>query len=66
MYPMSYISLEKEDRSIGLVWADSSKRILSVIEAPITWIGTDITLAITRLRSAGWEEVSRGKVKVEQ
>ena len=66
MFPMTYATLTKGERSASLVWADSSKRILSAAgDLPPTWVGTDATLAITRLISAGWVEASRGKVEEE-
>ena len=66
MYPMTYAFLEKGEREVSLVWADSSKIVLYVTgDLPETWVGTDATLALTRLVSAGWEEVSRGKVKAD-
>lgn len=64
MYPMSYASLEKGERRVSLVWADSSKLILHVKgDLPESWIRTDSMLAITRLRSAGWVETGRGIVR---
>jgi hypothetical protein len=64
VYPMTYVSLEKGERSVSLVYANSSKRILYVEgDLPETWVNTDATLAQTRLKSAGWEEVARGKVE---
>ena len=66
MFPMTYASLEKEGRSVSLIWANSSKRIISITgDGPLSWLNTDATLAITRLISAGWVEDSRGKVEDE-
>lgn len=63
VFPMTCVSFTKKDRTVGLVFADSSKRIINTIgELPGTWLYTDSELAITRLLSAGWEEASRGKV----
>ena len=64
LFPMSYASLEKGERAVSLVWADSSKRIMYVEgDLPESWLHTDATLAITRLRSAGWAELKRGRVE---
>jgi hypothetical protein len=63
-FPMTYCSLDKGERSVSLVWAESSKRVLYVKgDLPPSWIQTDATLAVTRLISAGWTEVARGKVE---
>ena len=64
MYPMTFCSLEKGERSVSLVWANSSKLILYVEgDLPESWVRTDATLAITRLISAGWVETARGEVE---
>jgi hypothetical protein len=64
MYPMTYCSLKKGERTVSLVWANSSGLILYVEgDLPETWVRTDATLAITRLLSAGWVETGRGKVE---
>lgn len=63
MFPMEYVSLKKEERTCSIVFANSSKRILNVVDLPDSWLNTDATLGLTRLISAGWKEVSRGKVK---
>lgn len=64
MFPMTYATLEKEERSVSLVWANNGKLIINLTgDIPTTWLGTDATLAITRLLSAGWVETSRGKVE---
>lgn len=63
MFPMTYVSFTKKDRTVGLVFANSSKRIISTIgDLPDSWMHTDAELATTRLVSAGWKEVSRRKV----
>lgn len=63
MYPMTYVSLSKGERTAGIIMANSSKRVINVIDLPLSWLHSDATLAITRLISAGWKEESRGKVK---
>lgn len=63
MFPMEYVSFQKENRTCSLICATCSKRVVKVIDLPITWEHTDYTLAITRLLSAGWEEIGRGKVQ---
>jgi hypothetical protein len=63
MFPMTYVSLEKGKRTCSVAFANSSKRILWVVDLPDSWVHMDATLGVTRLRSAGWEEVGRGKVK---
>ena len=64
MYPMSYASFTREGRSVGLVWADSTERVVSVLgDLPDSWLRTDATVARIRLDRAGWELVSEGKVE---
>ena len=63
MFPMTSVSLEKGEAECSLVFANGSKRILWVTGLPDSWTHMDATLGITRLRSAGWEEVGRGKVE---
>jgi hypothetical protein len=63
MFPMTYVSLAKGERTAGVIYANSSGKVVNVIDLPLSWLGTDGTLAVTRLISAGWKETRRGKVK---
>lgn len=63
MFPMEYVSFEKEERTCTIIKAKSSDRVVSVIDLPPSWVTTDGTLATTRLISAGWKETGRGKVQ---
>ena len=63
MFPMTYVSLSKGERTCSVVYANSSGRIVNVIGLPDSWLHGDGTLGVTRLRSAGWEEEGRGEVE---
>ena len=65
MFPMTYVSLSKGERTAGIIYANSSGRVVNVIDLPLSWIGQDGTLAVTRLVSAGWKEDRRGKVQAQ-
>lgn len=64
LFPMTYVSLEKEGRTASLVYADSSGLMVNVIDLPLTWVHSDAVLGVTRLISAGWVETGRGKVEL--
>ena len=62
MFPMEYVSFEKEGRTCSVIYAKSSGKVVNLIDLPPSWLHTDSTLAITRLLSAQWVETGRGKV----
>jgi hypothetical protein len=63
MFPMVWVTLKKEERTCTVIYAKSSDRIINVTGLPHTWLNTDATLGLTRLKSAGWEQTGTGKVK---
>jgi len=63
MFPMTYVSLSKGERTCFIIYADSSGRVVNVEGLPLSWMNSDATLAITRLISAGWKETGRGKLR---
>jgi hypothetical protein len=62
MFPMVWVTLQKEERTCTVVYAVSSNRIVNVIDLPESWLNTDATLGLTRLKSAGWSQLGTGRV----
>lgn len=63
VYPMTYAHYARGERSLTLIWADSSKLIMDMMgDIPYSWMRTDAELACTRLESAGWKQTGKGQV----
>jgi hypothetical protein len=63
VFPMVWVTLEKDERTCTVIYAVSSSRILNVTGLPNSWLHGDATLGLTRLKSAGWSQIGTGRVE---
>ena len=62
-WPMHFAIFERKNQNAYIVWADRTKRIISVVGLPDSWLYIDSGLARMKLEHTGWTEVNTGKVE---